>query len=269
MSTDPTGSSPPSERTLQFDHAETGERPANAPTCAACKTEIRGVYYSTGTDVVCEPCRNAVESHQTGGSGSARFARALGLGVAAAALGAAIYYAVLAITGYEIGLIAIVVGFLVGAAVNKGSRGRGGWVYQTLAIALTYSAIVVTYIPFIVKEFSDRPAATSVRDSAAAPAKLTPPAADPAPDSGRASAADSARARTRRQDANDINPFVALGLLFLLAAAAPFLAGLDNIIGILIIGFALWEAWKMNRRVPMQIEGPFRLAAAPPSVGAS
>ena len=46
--------------------------------------------------------------------------------------------------------------------------------------------------------------------------------------------------------------------------AAPFLGGFENIPGILIIGFALWEAWKMNRRVPLQVEGPFRLASPPP-----
>jgi hypothetical protein len=61
---------------------------------------------------------------------------------------------------------------------------------------------------------------------------------------------------------------IAVGLLLAFAMAAPFLGGFENIIGILIIGFALWEAWKMNRRVPMQIQGPFRLAPAPPGVGA-
>ena len=28
----------------------------------------------------------------------------------------------------------------------------------------------------------------------------------------------------------------------------PFLAGAENIIGLLIIAFALWEAWKFNAR---------------------
>jgi hypothetical protein len=62
---------------------------------------------------------------------------------------------------------------------------------------------------------------------------------------------------------------MALGYLLAFAMAAPFLGGFENIIGIFIIGFALWEAWKINRRVPMRIEGPFRLAAAPPGVAAS
>jgi hypothetical protein len=50
-----------------------------------------------------------------------------------------------------------------------------------------------------------------------------------------------------------------------IALAYPFLAGVSNIIGILIVGFALYEAWKLNRRVPLAVSGPFRVeAAAPP-----
>jgi hypothetical protein len=48
-------------------------------------------------------------------------------------------------------------------------------------------------------------------------------------------------------------------MVFGLAFAAPFLAGAKNIIGILIIGIALYEAWKINRKVP--ISGPFRIGS--------
>jgi hypothetical protein len=47
-----------------------------------------------------------------------------------------------------------------------------------------------------------------------------------------------------------------------IAAAAPVLAGAQNIIGILIIGFALWEAWKLNRGVKLVFSGPFAMAPA-------
>lgn len=50
--------------------------------------------------------------------------------------------------------------------------------------------------------------------------------------------------------------------LFLLALASPFLQGFENIIGILIIGIGLYEAWKINRYVPPQILGPFEAAGA-------
>jgi hypothetical protein len=47
-----------------------------------------------------------------------------------------------------------------------------------------------------------------------------------------------------------------------LALAAPFLLGLENIIGLVIIGIGLFEAWKINKKVPLTISGPFRIAAA-------
>jgi hypothetical protein len=47
-----------------------------------------------------------------------------------------------------------------------------------------------------------------------------------------------------------------------LALAYPFLGGIQNVLGILIIGFALYQAWSMNRRVPLAVTGPFRVEAA-------
>src|SRR5207245_910442 len=52
----------------------------------------------------------------------------------------------------EFGLVAVVVGVLVGGAVRKGSNGRGGWRYQLLAMFLTYSAVVVTDSSLIARE---------------------------------------------------------------------------------------------------------------------
>jgi hypothetical protein len=59
-----------------------------------------------------------------------------------------------------------------------------------------------------------------------------------------------------------------LGLVLGLAFAAPFLGGTRNIMGILIIGIGLYQAWKINRRVPLS--GPFRFGpATPPLVAAA
>ena len=60
-----------------------------------------------------------------------------------------------------------------------------------------------------------------------------------------------------------------VGAILLLAAAIPFLMGAKNLIGLLIIGFGLWEAWKLNRRTDLSISGRFQVkaasAAGPPS----
>ena len=50
---------------------------------------------------------------------------------------------------------------------------------------------------------------------------------------------------------------------FAISLAAPFLAGIQNVIGLLIIGFALWEAWRINAYRKLPITGPYELGAAP------
>lgn len=78
---------------------------------------------------------------------AADLARAAVFGTGAALAGAAIYFGVVAITGYEIGWIALLVGWMVGKAVARGGRGLGGWPLQTLAVGLTYLSIVGAYWP--------------------------------------------------------------------------------------------------------------------------
>ena len=66
-------------------------------------------------------------------------AGALGLG--AGIVGAAIYYAVIAITHLEIGIVAILIGYMVGRAVRKGARGHGGLRFQIDARSTQGSAV--------------------------------------------------------------------------------------------------------------------------------
>src|SRR4051812_14605645 len=119
---------------LQFEQAEYQGPVAAAPTCAACKQPIADSYYAINGSVFCERCRHLIQAHLTGGSGLRRFLRAGLFGAGAAVGGFVLYYGVLKLTGYEIGLISILVGFMVGTAVRSGARHRGGWAYQALAI---------------------------------------------------------------------------------------------------------------------------------------
>jgi len=172
---------------LQFERAEFENAPGQAQ-CAECHRTLAGFYYDVSGQTICEACKYTIEARMAGGSAAGRFARATGAGVVAAALGAAVYYAISAMTGYEFGLIAIVVGFAVGSAVRWGSDGRGGKSYQALAMMLTYLAIVATYIPPIIEGFregaaaeseiaqstsNDADAASATPVSAPAPAELT------------------------------------------------------------------------------------------------
>src|SRR6187549_2956408 len=132
--------------TLQFDSAEPTSATA-APVCVACNRALVDTYHTINDKLLCEACRRRIEGDWAAGDATSRVGKAFVLGLGGAAAGAALYYAVLALTGYEIGLIAIVVGFLAGKGVRMGSGGRGGAGYQAMAVALTYLAIVSTYVP--------------------------------------------------------------------------------------------------------------------------
>ncbi len=61
---------------------------------------------------------------------------------------------------------------------------------------------------------------------------------------------------------------IGIMVLAALVMATPFLAGFENIIGIIIIGIGLYEAWKINKRPTMMLTGPHSVAGgvvAPPT----
>ena len=239
---------------LQFDKAEFENAPEQAQ-CAQCHRALIGSYYEVDGQTVCEACKYTIESRMTEGSGAGSFVRATGAGLVAAALGAALYYAITAISGYEFGLIAIVVGFGVGSAVRWGSNGRGGKRYQALAMALTYLAIVATYIPPIIQGFREGAAETAAVGPAEA-ADDGAPSAVPAAAAARSETADTPEG----EPTGTLPTVIAVVLILAIACAAPFLAGFENVIGIVIIGIGLYEAWKLNRRTEVTITGPHAIS---------
>ncbi|MFN2563765.1 MAG: hypothetical protein ABR499_01970 [Gemmatimonadaceae bacterium] len=267
MSSDET-KQPPERRPLQFDTAEptgAGAGRATSLACTVCGADISTSYYEVNGSIACISCRAKLGAQFTGGSGSARFAKAIGFGLIAAAAGSALYYAILKLTGYEIGLVAIVVGFLVGTAVRRGSQGRGGRAYQVLAVGLTYFAIVTTYIPFIVNSIKENPPAVAADStSRSAPSDSVATASAEATTELQGTPAETPASKTKAgRNANDVTlPQALLGLVALLAlaAAAPILAGFQNIIGMLIISFALYEAWRQNQPLELAVTGPYRVA---------
>ena len=94
---------------------------------------------------------------------------------------------------------------------KQGNRGVGGVPYQVLSVFLTYTAIVMTYVPFLLAEIDSQSTAE------------------------------------------------ALIVVIPIAYAVPFLAGFENVIGILIIGFALYQAWKMTVKREIVWGGPFQV----------
>lgn len=226
----PPPDAPASTADLQFDTAEPAAGPAAPPTCVACNQPIMDVYYAAGDKVVCPSCREQYVASMAEGSGFNRFLKATVFGIVAGAVGTAIWLGVRVATGgWTIGLIAIVVGLMVGAAVRAGSERRGGRGYQFLAVLITYLSVCATYVPQIISD--------------------------------------------GRQEG--IGGPMLVMLACVLSLAAPFLG--MGIIGILILGFALWEAWKINTPNQATLTGPYALAnqpggpplPPPPGVGSS
>lgn len=262
----------PSGDELQFDHADYAEGQEVVPQCKGCNQPIVDTYYEVNGNLTCPACLEKVQAALTGGSRLRRFLRALVFGAIAAGIGSGIYYAIRYLTGYEFGLVAIVVGFMVGGAVRAGANARGGWFYQCLAMFLTYTAIASTYLPMILAEL--RSAADEA--SQKAPTIMTQPAPLDQPESAPTTA--PALTEISEEDleyVEDIDPglkillLLALALLVLvLAYAAPFVIAFsgDGFILLIIIGIGLYEAWRMNKRPQFQINGPYECVqeAAPP-----
>jgi hypothetical protein len=158
----------------------------------------------------------------------------------AAALGGCALYALVAIVLHaEIGLIAILVGWMVGKAIRHASYGRGGRAQQILAVTLTYFAITTSYIPVVLYQYARNPHRVEQRQ----PAQSNDAPAD---------------ARPRIS-------FSGIALLLLIRAAiAPFLSltsGISAWISLFILFIGLRYAWKLTERREILLMGPYQGAA--------
>ena len=212
---------------LQFEHAI----PLNASTqlCAACKTPLTGQYFQVQGLPVCPQCADRINSRQQAPPPISLLPAVL-YGSAAAFAGFLIYATVSIAFDLQLALISILVGVMVGKAVRKGSKGLGGRPQQILAVALTYFAITTSYIPVFIHEAMKTQPKTA-QTSAAPSSKTTKPSFASA-----------------------------IGILLLIALAAPFMSlanGLSGILNIAIIFFGLQNAWKLTGRTDLMITGPY------------
>ena len=291
----PTASSGSAKAAIDFGKAQLASSAPGALVCAECRVPIGEQYWSLGDNAYCPRCRDQVQAHFARGAGLVGCVRSGVFGFAAAAGGALLWAGVTHVTGYELGIVAIVVGFAVGVAVKLGSGGRGGLPYQLLAVAFTYLAIVSTYVPALLDAWTALPLAeleggeATLEEAAqglggegevAPPASLDDGALFAEEDAAFAEE-DAAFAEDDAAFAEDDAALAAAGeaswavdesgrlevtggvvvAAFVMAMAVPFMLGFENAIGILIIGFALFEAWRQNRRTKLELAGPFRVGA--------
>ena len=256
-----------SQDDLQFDRAVHADAP-NAGSdaglaCAMCNAPLRTEYFNVGEQPACAACKSAVERANDNAVRQGRrpgvLVRAFVFGLVAAIAGAILYYGVIALTGWEIGLVAIVIGFMVGFAVQKGSGGAGGRRFQWLAVILTYFAVGLAYAPLAFKSFSEgnAPTGASVADSSAATATTG------ATDSATAVTGSSAQSET----GGTPGMAAALGITFLFIFALPvmYIAGSmpSGLISAIIILVGMQQAWKMTARTHVPVSGPYKVGSRP------
>ena len=246
---------------LQFDRVVTPSgfstaADARAVTCSVCSTSIGTEYYDANGRVVCASCRAVIESSAETPRGVAPLAVAGMLGLGAGIVGAIIYYAVIALANLEIGIVAILIGYMVGYAVRKGAGGRGGRRFQIMAVALTYFSVALAYAPLAVKGALE---AERQRQEAAA---------EPSP-----AAAEAAAAPTATPAADDVPSLggllAALAMMLAVTMALPVLVVIGSfpsgLISAFIIFIGMRQAWVMTRAPVLTILGPFRVGAGPPA----
>lgn len=256
------------DQEISFDD---GHAAAGPTTCSRCGIPL-AEYWAVDGAVVCERCKDELLAERASPEGRAgRVLKALGLGTGGMIIGATVWYLVGKFTGYEVGLIAILLGFLVGKGIFIGSGKRGGLGYQILAVAITYFGIGAGMAPMAFEQLrqgmeqgADSLARAEKSDTASSPAvtQLSDSALD-----AELAKLDSAVAGT--QDSKTPAIPTALGFavgivaLVVLILSLPVLSILGGgFIGILIYGFAVFEAFRLTRKVDPVVSGPHPVAAA-------
>ena len=234
----------PPENALSFERAEFEGEAAAQLACTFCRKPLTSQYWQISTRPACEQCRATVQREVAASLSMPKLFRALGYGLAAAVVGCVGWIIVTKVTGYEIGFVAIGIGYLVGKAVRKGAGGFGGTRYQVMAVLLTYAAIAFASLPALFSGIAHSHGAH----------------------------AGAAAVQTSPSSGSVLGLLWALILVFGIAFASPFLQGAENLLGLVIIAIGLYEAWKFTRAIPIQILGPFSMnpqaaAATPLALG--
>ena len=247
---------PPSPQELQFQHAEpvveAGSPDGATPACVACKQPVGQTYYHAQGQIVCPLCAQRIQSGQQAPP-PLSLLRAAFYGGGAGFAGFALYALVAIVLKMEIGLIAILVGWMVGKAIRHASNGMGGRPQQILAVVLTYFAISTSYIPVMIYQYAKDPSMAAQRAAARKQTREGPAATGSPQD----------QAATGRSSGSMPMTIGALLIALLtLAAIAPFLqlaGGLGGLISLFIIFIGLQRAWILTGRTEILVMGPYQV----------
>lgn len=121
-------------------------------TCQRCQAEIpeghqvevRGRGRQAQNALLCANCAAELEREMQAETENPNLILAALAGLGAATIGALVWYGVVVITNYQVGIIAAGIGWLVGIAVVFGSGRKRGPALQAISVIITLMALVVS-----------------------------------------------------------------------------------------------------------------------------
>ncbi|HWR17589.1 MAG TPA: hypothetical protein VN577_22360 [Terriglobales bacterium] len=262
-------------QTPQFDTVEYAAQQGN---CVLCNQAVGSPYYRVNGEQACSRCAETEMAELA--NGTKNYSRALLFGIGAAIVGLIGYATFAIVTGWVIGFLSLGVGWIVGKAMLKGSRGMGGRKYQITAVLLTYAAVSMSAIPVWVAQIAKekknaqpqaqvhvQPQSQSTQSSItqsngdAVPDPMASREAQPAADTAQTGSDTTSQAAAEaKPEKAPMNFGKAIAMLVGIGLASPFLelaSPLHGIIGLFILFIGMQLAWKMLARPKLQIDGPF------------
>ena len=121
-------------------------------TCSSCGTslstnqavQIKGKRKSDPNIVLCTNCADQVEQAFQTETEDANMLAAVLAGLLAAVLSALIWYGIVVVTDYQVGIVAIAVGWLVAQGVMLGAGRKRGPILQAISVVITIGAMAAS-----------------------------------------------------------------------------------------------------------------------------
>ena len=103
--------------------------------------------------IICANCADSIERELQAETANPNVIVAVLAGLAAAVVGTLVWYGLVAITGYQVGFIAVGVGWLIAMGVVFGAGRKRGSILQAISVVITLAALVVSQY-LIVRHFA-------------------------------------------------------------------------------------------------------------------